>query len=122
MLLLDSLLVRHVSLLLNLVILLNDCVEEHVVKLLDIAVILAISMLAAPRVIRDTMLQVVRVRVAHWVEDLVSQDYFLARRVFFFNILVVVEASGRFPWMTDGLVCPVLNGFELSLQVCIVRE
>ena len=103
MLLLDSLLVRHVSLLLDLVVLLNDCIEEHVVKLLDIAVILAISMLAAPRVIRDTMLQVVRVRVAHWVEDLVSQDYFLARRVFFFNILVVVEASGGLPWMTDGL-------------------
>ena len=122
MLLLDALLVRYVSLLLNLVVLLDDCVEEHVVKLLDIAVILAISMFAAPRVIRDTMLQVVRVRVAHWVEDLVSQDYFLARAIFFFNILVVIEASGRLPWMTDGLRCPVLNSFELSLQVCIVRE
>ena len=99
-----------------------DSVVEFVVKLLDIAVILAISMLAAPRVIRDTMLQVVRVRVAHWVEDLVSQNYFLARRVFFFNILVVVKASGRLPWMTDGLRCPVLYSFELSLQVCIVRK
>lgn len=57
----DALLISYVFLLLDFIILLLDCIVVDVIKLLNVAIVSAISLLASSRLVSDPMLQIDRI-------------------------------------------------------------